>query len=315
MASETIGAREWAVFFFCVALWGSAYALVETALADDAPPALIVAGRLWMATAMLHAFWIWRQRQGLSEGRTPGVQAKLFWLGAFGTTVPFTLLSWGQQHIDSGLAGILAAITPLIVAGLAPLLGQDKRLTWTRGLGLGLGFAGVVTLMGPEALSGLGGGGSLALLGQLAAAGAALSYAVNGLMARAGKPVPVLEASAGWTFYGAILATPFALYAAFTAPLPGLIAWGAILALAIGPTALASVGYFWLVRRSGPTFVTQTNYAIPLWAVILGVVALGERLAPQAFAALALIGLGLFVAQDGLKAALRLISRSAPANR
>jgi drug/metabolite transporter (DMT)-like permease len=169
--------------------------------------------------------------------------------------------------------------------------------------------------MGPEALSGLGGGGSLALLGQLAAAGAALSYAVNGLMARAGKPIPVLEASAGWTFYGAVLATPFAFHALATMPPPGAIAWTAILALAVGPTAVASVGYFWLVRRSGPTFVTQTNYAIPLWAVLLGALALGERLAPQAFAALALIGLGLFVAQDGLRAGLRLISRASPADR
>lgn len=315
MPSDTIGAREWAVFFLCVALWGSAYALVETALADHSPPAVIVAARLWMATAMLHVYWGWRQRQGAAEGRTPGVQGKLFWLGAFGTTIPFSLLSWGQQHIDSGLAGILAAITPLIVAGLAPLLGQDRKLTVVRAVGLGLGFAGVITLMGPEALSGLGGGGSLALLGQLAAAGAALSYAVNGLMARAGKPIPVLEASAGWTFYGAVLATPFAVHALATMPPPGAIAWTAILALAVGPTAVASVGYFWLVRRSGPTFVTQTNYAIPLWAVLLGALALGERLAPQAFAALALIGLGLFVAQDGLRAGLRLISRASPADR
>jgi len=315
MAHEPIGAKEWAVFFLCVALWGSAYALVETALAAHAAPAVIVAGRLWMAAAMLHAFWFWRRTQGVAAGRTPGAQYKLFWLGAFGTTLPFSLLSWSQQHIDSGLAGILAAITPLIVAGLAPLLGQDQRLTWTRAAGLGLGFAGVLTLIGPEALSGLGGGGSLALLGQLAAAGAALSYAVNGLMARAGKPIPVLEASAGWTLYGALLATPFALHALAAEPWPDPVAFAAILALAIGPTALASIGYFWLVQRTGPTFVTQTNYAIPLWAVILGSVALGERLAPQAFAALALIGLGLFVAQGGLKALLRLISRSSPAAR
>jgi drug/metabolite transporter (DMT)-like permease len=300
MAEEKIGAGEWAVFFFCVSLWGSAYALVETALAHGAPPAVIVAGRLWMATAMLHAFWFWRQSHG-APGRTAGVQGKLFGLGLFGTTLPFSLLSWGQQHIDSNLAGILAAITPLIVAGIAPFLGQDKRLSLARAAGLGLGFAGVVTLMGPEALSGLGGGGGLVLLGQLAAAGAALSYAVNGLMARAGKPIPTLEASAGWTFYGALLATPFAVLAVFQGNLPAPAGWAAILALAIGPTALASVGYFWLVRRTGPTFVTQTNYAIPLWAVGIGALVMGERVSPQAFVALGLIGLGLFVAQDGVR--------------
>jgi drug/metabolite transporter (DMT)-like permease len=257
-----------------------------------------------MATGMLHAFWFWQRRRGKAPGRTEGVQRKLFWLGLFGTTLPFSLLSWGQQHIDSSLAGILAAVTPLIVAGLAPFLGQDKRLTLARVIGLGLGFSGVVVLMGPEALAGLGGGGGLALLGQMAAAGAALSYAVNGLMARAGKLIPPLEASAGWTFYGAVLATPFALIALVRHPMPDPLGWAAILALAIGPTALASVGYFWLVSRAGPTFVTQTNYAIPLWAVAIGAFVLGERLSLQAFAALALIGLGLFVAQGGVAALL-----------
>jgi drug/metabolite transporter (DMT)-like permease len=304
MAEEHIGPAEWAVFFLCVALWGSAYAMVEVALAQGAEPAVIVASRLWMGTALLHAFWYWRRRQGAMGPRTPGVQAKLFGLGLFGATLPFSLLSWGQQHIDSSLAGILAAITPLIVAAIAPLLGQDKRLTAARGIGLGLGFAGVVTLMGPAALGGLGGGGSMALLGQAAAAGAALSYAVNGLLARAGKSVPTIEASAGWTLYGALLATPLAVSAALAGGLPAISGWWAIVGLAIGPTALASVGYFWLVRRTGPTFITQTNYAIPLWAVGLGALALGERIGPQAFAALGLIGLGLFVAQDGVGRAL-----------
>ena len=305
MAAGKIGPREWALFFFCVALWGSAYALVEVALANKAQPAVIVATRLWLATGLLHAFWFWRQRQGKAAGRTPGVQSKLFWLGAFGTTIPFSLLSWSQQHIDSSLAGILAAITPFIVGALAPMLGQDKHLTPTRGIGLALGFAGVIALMGPEALHGLGGA---SLLGQLAAAGAAVSYAVNGLMVRAGKPIPALEASAGWSLYGALLATPFAALALATAPPPEGPALLAICGLALGPTALASVSYFVLVSRTGPTFVTQTNYAIPLWAVAIGALVLGEHLPPQAFLAMGLIGLGLFVAQDGLQKAVKLIN-------
>ncbi len=312
MADDKIGPREWAVFFFCVAMWGSAYALVETALAHAAQPAVIVAARLWMATFVLHGFWFWQRRKGKAAGRTAGVQGKLFLLGLFGTTIPFGLLSWGQQHIDSSLAGILAAITPLIVAGIAPLLGQDKHLSAARVIGLALGFSGVVVLMGPEAFEGLGGGGGLSLLGQMAAAGAALSYAVNGLMVRAGKTIPALEASSGWTLYGALLATPFAALALMRHPAPEFNAWAAIVALAIGPTALAGVGYFWLAPRAGPTFVTQTNYAIPLWAVAIGALALGERISPQALIALALIGMGLFVAQGGVSALISQANRARP---
>ena len=299
IASSPATPRDWGLFFFCVALWGMAYTLVEIALNAHAAPLVIVAGRLWMATVMLHAFWIWRRHKQQEPSPTTGTTMKLVGLALTSSVIPFALLSWSQQHIEAGLAGILAAITPLIVAPIAPLLGQDSHLTPARIAGFGIGFAGVIVLMGPEALAGLGGPG---FIGQLAAAGAALSYAVNGLLVRTGKPIPPLEASARWTLYGALISTPFALQALTEHGPPDLQGWAAILCLAIGPTALAGVGYFALVARTGPTFVTQTNYAIPLFAVGFGAVVLGERLPPQAFAALALIGLGLFIAQEGWRA-------------
>ena len=95
------------------------------------------------------------------------------------------------------------------------------------------------------------------------------------------------------------MATPIAAMDLANGVWPEGSSWLAIAGLAIGPTALASVAYFALLRRAGPTFVTQTNYVLPLWAVAMGAVLFGEALTPQALVALALIAAGLFIAQDG----------------
>lgn len=297
-----VGAREWGWFWLCVALWGSAYAMVEMALAHAAHPFVIVAGRLWLATGMLTALLRFRRARGQEPPPTPGIQGKLVVLGLFGAAAPFALLSFSQQTIPSNLAGILAAITPILVGVTAPLVTPGDRVTLWRMIGLALGFAGVLALMGLEALAGIGGP---ALIGQLAAAGAAISYAVNTLFARAGPAIPSLEGAAGWTFYGALMATPFAVWALVTQGGPDWIGWAFILLLAIGPTAIASVVFFHLLRVAGPAFITQTNYAIPVWAVVVGALAFGETLPPATLVAAALIGLGLYVAQEGWRSRRR----------
>jgi drug/metabolite transporter (DMT)-like permease len=297
---------DWAMFTVCVVTWGSAYACVHVALAAEAQPWTIVAGRLWIATIALHA-WLWfRRATGREPPSTPRSTGKLVALGLIGAALPFALLSWAQTRIDSGLVGILAALTPILVGFTGPLFANEERLTSGRILGLALGFAGVVVLMGPEALAGLGGP---ELLGQLAAAGGAVAYAVNALMARRGVEIPPLEAAAGWTLWGAVFATPFAFTTWAGPPLP--LAWVMIVVLALGATGVASIAYFMLLRSAGPTFVTQTNYILPLCAVALGAVLFGERLDWNAGAALVLIGLGLVTTQDGWRRFERFLRRPA----
>lgn len=299
MSASGVSASSWAIFFLCVALWGSAYAGVRVALEAGAPPWAIVAGRLWIAALILNGALALRRRAGKAAAPTRGVTVKLAFLGLLGATAPFALLSYAQQTITSGLAGILSALTPILVGVAAPLVSPDERVTANRIVGLLLGFAGVVVLTGADALRSLGGGA--VVIGQLAAAGAAVAYALNTLVARAGKTIPPLEAAAGWTFFGALWATPMALltYDAATIAPAGLLM---IVLLGIGPTAIASIAYFHLLNTAGPSFVTQTNYCLPLWAVGLGALAFGERLEWNALLALLLIGLGLATTQDGWRA-------------
>ncbi len=295
MAPARPSARDWALFLFCVATWGSAYAAVHIALRAGASPWLIVAGRLWLATIVLNGVLWLRRARGLEPPATKGVQWKLALMGVLGAAAPFALFSFAQLNAPSGLVGLYSAVTPILVAGLAPLVAPEDRPTPAKMFGVLMGFAGVAVLMGPAALEGLG---SASLLSQAAAALGAVCYAANTLIARAGKPVPAFESAAVWTFYGALVATPFALMSLPDAPVraEGLAAIGF---LALFPTALASIGYFYLIRSSGPVFVTQTNYLMPLWALTLGALAFHEPIGAGAVAAFALIALGLFVAQEG----------------
>jgi len=290
----TIG--DWTLFALCVAFWGSAYAMVRVALIHDAAPWQIVAGRLWIATGFLHFVWLARRRRGLEPPRTPRSRRKLLLMGLLGAAAPFWLYSWAQLSAPSGLVGLYAAVTPLIVAFLAPLFAKYERLDGGRIIGLALGFAGVAALMAPSAL---GGDSHGTMLAQAAAFAGAACYAVNALVARAGADIPPLEAAAGWTLFGAILATPFAIGETMAGARPEPTAYLAMLGLALGPTGIASIAYFALVRSAGPVFAVQTNYLMPLWALALGAAAFGETIGANAVIAFALIALGLFIAQEG----------------
>ncbi|MGE0044468.1 MAG: DMT family transporter [Hyphomonadaceae bacterium] len=290
-------ARDWFLFTLCVVLWGSAYAMVRVGLNHGGTPWEIVAGRLWLATIFLHAFLLWRRARGLEPPRTPRARRKLFVMGFLGAAAPFWLYSWAQLSAPSGIVGLYAAVTPLLVAGAAPFVGE--RMDAGRAFGLLLGFAGVAALMAPS----IAGDGHASVVAQGAAILGAACYAVNTLIARAGVQIPPLEAAAGWTLFGALMATPFAASDWInTGAAPDPIGWIAIAALALGPTGIASIAYFELVRGAGPVFVTQTNYLMPLWALGLGAIAFAEPIGWNALIAFALIAAGLFIAQEGWKA-------------
>lgn len=286
---------DWALFFFCVATWGSAYAGVHVAITHGAPPWVIVAGRLWLATLLLNGLLFFRRRAGKEPPATPGVQSKLALMGVIGAAAPFALFSYAQLAAASGLVGLYSGVTPIVVAALAPMFARDERLSFVRLIGVMLGFGGIAVLMAPAAAEGFA---SASLLGQAAAALGAACYAVNTLVARAGREIPAFESAATWTFYGALVSTPFALFELPQAQLDSaaLIAIGG---LALFPTALASIAYFYLIRSTGAVFVTQTNYLMPLWALALGAIAFGEVIGPSAMIAFVLIVAGLFVAQEG----------------
>ena len=293
------GPVEWGLLLSLVVLWGSSFLLVRVSL-DAFTPVAVTAGRLLIGAGMLVLLLM------LMSRRPPWtLRAWLFFLAMalVGNALPFFLIAWGQRDIPSGLTGILMAVMPLITLLLAHFLVAGERLTPRRLAGFALGFLGVLVLTGPEARAALV-GREASFVAQLAVLGAAVCYGVAAIIARRGPVLhPVVTAGAVLSIAGIVVGA-FLLVAGLRegesaaahssigfAPASALLALGAL------STALATVVYFSLVARAGPTFLSLINYLIPVWAVVLGALALGERLPTRAFAALGLILAGVVLAR------------------
>ncbi len=283
--------KDWVLLIALVVLWGSSFALNKIAL-TAIPPVSLVAYRLGLAALLLVAVAACL-RQSL---RLPWRQWWFFLLLALiGNCIPFFLISWGQLAIDSALAGILMAIMPLMTLLLSHFFLRDEALSAGDGIGFALGFAGIVLLVGPDALSRLGGD---TLVAQLAVLAGAVCYAVNAVLARFNRENRPIVTSAGVMLAATFVMVPAALW---HDPVTGLeIGLGpALAATALGMlgTALATLIFFKLIDSAGPAFLSLNNYLIPVWAVMIGAVFLDERLDWNAYAALALILLGIGLSQ------------------
>lgn len=282
---------DWLMLFALVACWGSTFSLNKVALASLAP-LTVVALRLSIAAMVLVAVMLLQQR----SLRLPWRRWGLFIIFAIiGNCLPFYLIGWGQQKIDSALAGILMAIIPLLTLLLSHFLIATERITRNKLLGFVIGFGGIVMLVGSAALQNLGGA---TLIAQLAVLGGAACYAVNVVITPYNRVTSTLVTSTATLLIASVIMLPIAFArhpaASLTFSADALLA---IVTLGIFGTALPTLIFYRLVASAGPTFYSLINYLIPLWAVIAGALFLHERPDWNAYAALALILGGIGVSQ------------------
>lgn len=299
--NRVMGPLEWGLLAGLSVLWGGSFFFVGVAV-GELPPFTIVLLRVALAAAVLH---LAIRALGVALPRGGQVWAAFFGMGLLNNLVPFCLLVWGQTQIASGLASILNATTPLFGVLVAHLLTEDERMTGGKLAGVALGIAGVVTMIGPDALDGLGGG----VWAQLACLGAALSYACAGIFGRRFRRMGVapMATATGQVTASTILLAPLALWIdrPWTLAMPGWEVWAAMAGLAVFSTALAYIVYFRLLASAGATNVVLVTFLVPVSAILLGVAFLGERLEPSHLAGMGAIGLGLMAIDGRAFAALR----------
>jgi drug/metabolite transporter (DMT)-like permease len=294
--SQTAG--NWALLAALSLMWGTTFVFVKIAVAT-VPPLTVVAFRMVLAAAILGAWAWWGRSRAPAEARAARTHPR--WgvcvaLAVIGNCLPFYLIAWGQQSIDASLTSILISVMPLGVIVLAHFFIAGERVTAKRAAGFATGFAGVVLLIGPSALAGLGGAEVAA---QFAIVGAALCFAGNAVLARRSVVVQdALAVSAVVIAIGAALTLPMALVLERPWTLsPGAPALASMIWMGVGPTAIATVLYFRLIARAGPAFMSLVNYITPVIGLAVGTSALGERPELTAYLGLGLILCGIAVSR------------------
>ncbi len=294
---------NWLKLVFLGVIWGASFMFVELAL-EGITPFWLAASRILLAGAVTTLFW--QARGGaLFLDEKPKSWTNLIAVGVMSTALPFMLLSWGQQFVTAGFAGVSMAAVALLVLPLAHFLVPGERLTTRKITGFAIGFAGVVVLMGPDAFRASGVAGET--VGRFACLGAAACYAVSSVLMRRIPPIDPIGLSAVTLWIGAALVTVAAFLSEGLPARPAAFVIFVIITLGLVQTAMANVLRIVVIRTAGPTFMSLTNYMVPVWSVVLGVVFLGEAVETSLFAAMALILTGVALSQWG---ALRRLFRS-----
>jgi drug/metabolite transporter (DMT)-like permease len=288
--SASMSARTWAMLLALSVLWGGSFLFIGIAV-RELPPLTLVFTRVMIAAAVLIGVTTLMR---LSFRLTGAVLVTLFGMSVLNNVIPFTLIVWAQGHIPSGLASILNATTPLFTVAVLHVA-TDEKASRLKILGVVIGFLGVVMMMGRD----LGAPGASSLLPQAAVLGAAMSYAVAGLWSRriARHSIPPLVAAAGQLFCSTLLLAPLMLTVdhPWLLPFPSMRVVLAVLALALLSTALAYILFFRILARAGATNLSLVTFLIPVSAILLGILVLGESLNAAQIAGMASIGLGLML--------------------
>ena len=285
-----LDATDWLIIAALSVMWGCAFFFLAIQL-QALPPFTIVLLRVGGSAALLLG---WAAVTGL---KLPGPRLWLAFvvLALLNNVVPFALYGFAQQHIASGLAGILNATTPLWGVVTAHLFTRDERATPAKVVGVVLGFVGVATMIGSNAL----GGDALA---QAACLVATLCYALAAIWSRRfiDAGITPLAVATGQLVAATAVIAPLAAIVdrPWTLAMPATSVWAAAVGMVLVSTVFAYILYFKLVQRAGASNSLIVTFTIPIVAILLGVVILGEPLLSRHFAGMALIALGL-AAIDG----------------
>ena len=282
----------WPLLGLLAAVWGASYLFIKVAV-DELEPTVMMFFRLAIAAVLLLAFVAHR---GALSDVARAWRAGLV-LGVVNAAVPFCLIAWGEQHVDSGVAAIANATVPLFNALLVVRFLPSERLSRTRLAGVLLGLAGVAVLTGGQPSA----GGWWAVAGTLAVVLASLAYAAGGVYGQLrvrGTAGPVLAAAS--MTGGALVLLPIALFQ-LPDEVPSGEAIGSVIALAVLGTALAQLVLYRMLRLHGSSRLSLVTYLLPPIALFYGALLLDEPVRPDAVGGLVLILAGVAVGSGKMR--------------
>lgn len=289
----------WALFGLLTLIWAGAYGVTRVAVGKDVaeglPPEWVLPGRLTIGAVVLWSLML------ATGQRLPPLSDRRRWayigaMGVAGSLIPFFLITTAQETVDSSLAALYTAAAPIFVTLGATLLFAEERMTRNTGIGILLGFAGVVALFGPEAVMHFG---SASVTAQFLLLMATFAYASSTLIARGAPEMHPIAFAAGFASVGAVLSWPLAFSVDPASVSADWHHWAAIAALGLGPSGIGQALFMFIVARAGATFLSLTGYSIPIVSAVLGWAFFRETQSWNALLAFALILGGVWLARRG----------------
>jgi drug/metabolite transporter (DMT)-like permease len=284
--------RDWIILWGLGIIWGTSFLWIKIAVADVDP--LVLVGLRTLIASIGLAISVYFARTLLPTWAELRPRLGTFLVIAIcNISIPWALISWGEQYVDSGIASIINSAMPLFTIIIAPMMIREECITPAKVVGLLTGFLGVIILTLPNVHAGWTQG----LIGMGACLLATVFYAFAAVFARkntAGLP-PQLQAFLQLSIGSAIIW--IAIFS--TQGLPALpakpLTWVALVWLGLLGSCIAYILYFYLLHKIGPTRVSTTTYISPLVGVLLGILFLGEPFYWQSFVGAVLILSGIFI--------------------
>jgi drug/metabolite transporter (DMT)-like permease len=283
MSEDPRSARALGVLLALGCMWGSSFLFIEV-LVDETGPMEVATGRLAIGAAAILGFVALRR---LRMRWSLSLIASACVLAVLANVLPFALIAWGQQHIESGTASVLNSTMPIFTSLFAAVLLTEERFTRARLAGLVLAFLGVVALTGKDVVDIT----ESSVLGQFAVIGAAACYGMGSVFSRRLlRTTDPLSLSALQVAAGTVLSLPI-LFAVSGTPDYGLSleAYLSLLALGAGSTGIAYVAYLWLIDVLGSVRASLVTYIIPIVGLFLGWAVLDEGIGVNTLLGSALI--------------------------
>ncbi|MEQ9466427.1 MAG: DMT family transporter [Ekhidna sp.] len=269
-------------------LWGPSFLFIKIAV-GEIPPVMLAALRIGIAGLILNTLLILKGRRLSIE---KSFWKKTFIAGFFAQAVPFVLINWGEQYVDSSLASILNGLMPLFTIIFAHFMIVEEKLTRNKLGGVFLGFIGLIILVVPSISKGVEG----SLAGIIAITFASVSYGIGlSYIRKHFAKTPSFQAPAAQLLSVSIYLVPlaFLFHPDFSLFSIGYQAVGSLMVLAFFGTAIAFIVYFKLIEQSSAGYASLVTYLMPIYGVILGIVFLDERVSLWTILGAALILVGI----------------------
>ena len=291
--------RYWALIIMLGAIWGCSF-LFNAILIREIGPLWVSAGRVTIGAVICWVYFIATRR---TLPRDPMLYAQLVVLGVLNYAIPFALFPFAEQHLASGIVGVINGMTPMTTVIVSQLWPGGEKASWNKVLGVLIGFAGAIVLASPSFAT----NGSTEIIAIFAALGATCCYALTLNYARRFKAIDSAAVASSSLTAAALLTIPVALVFEGVPVITRPETWGALFGIGVFSTSFSFLLVYWLLPKVGATNLSLNTFVTPISAILLGVLVLHESLLPVHFVGIFVIFLGL-VCIDG-----RLIKRFRPA--